>query len=67
MEELDPQSRKDVLDELKRKFDKLNSGATTVRTPKVVYKVEEPTILIFIGIYRASNIKWKIFEQIKYA
>ena len=42
IEELDPQSQKDVLDELKRKFDELNSSATTVRTPKVVYKVEEP-------------------------
>ena len=42
IEELDPQSRKDVLDELKRKFDELNSGPTTVRTAKIVYKVEEP-------------------------
>jgi hypothetical protein len=31
-----------VLDKLKRKFDKLNTDATVVRTAKLVYKVEEP-------------------------
>ena len=42
IKELDPQSRKEVLDELKRKFDEMNTGATAVRLAKVVYKVEEP-------------------------
>ena len=40
IEELDPQSRKDVLEELKRKFYDQNS--TSIRSTKVVYKVEEP-------------------------
>jgi len=42
IEELDPQSRKDILDELKRKFEESNGGATAVRPAKIVYKVEEP-------------------------
>ena len=42
IEELDPQSRKDILDELKRKFDVSNSSATAVRSTKIAYKVEEP-------------------------
>ncbi len=40
IEELDPQSQKDILEELKRKFDDQNG--IVVRSSKPVYRVEEP-------------------------
>ena len=42
IEELNPHRRKELLDELKRRYDEQNTDTTAVRTAKLVYKVEEP-------------------------
>jgi hypothetical protein len=42
IEELNPHRRKELLDELKCRYDEQNTDATVVRTAKLVYKVEEP-------------------------